>query len=102
MEFYLFLLLFALFSAVVGALAIRLRYLPERKRFLKQLSDMQQIAAEQLLRIETLQRQSLRNQPTSKQLSIQTQAEYEAYRNGGGKLDLLSWLLAQDDHLRFP
>ncbi|OJU55641.1 MAG: hypothetical protein BGN96_12200 [Bacteroidales bacterium 45-6] len=103
MEFYLSLLLFALSSAVVGAqVAVRLLYLPERKRFLKLLSDMQQIAAEQFLKIETLQRQSLRNQPTSEQLSIQTRAEYEAYQNGGGKLDLLSWLLAQDDHLRFP
>lgn len=99
---FFLLLLVVFFSAVAGALTVLFQYLPERKKFLEQLSDMRQTAAEQLLRIETLQRQSLRNQPTSEQLSIQTQAEYEAYQNGGGKLDLLSWLLAQEDHLRFP
>lgn len=67
---FFLLLLVVFFSAVAGALTVLFQYLPERKKFLEQLSDMRQTAAEQLLRIETLQRQSLRNQPTSEQLSL--------------------------------
>jgi hypothetical protein len=103
MEFYLFLLLFALSSAVVGAqAAVRLLYLPERKKFLKQLSGMQRTAAEQQEMIASLQSQLTQQGPTPSASNSILPEGYEAYKKNGGTLDELSYLLAQEDHLRFP
>ena len=101
--FPLLLLLLVFFCLVAGALVVvQLLYLPERKKYLKLLSSMQQIAAEQRLTIASLRSQLTQQESTPSGSNSILQEGYEAYKKNGRTLDELSYLLAQEDHLRFP
>ena len=100
MDFGLF--LFVCFLLLVAALAIVWDLIPAEKRLRKQITDLQQILSIQQKLLEILSQQQQLPVSLPGQLNSQTQEEYDEYKKNGGELDLLSWLLAQDEHLRFP
>lgn len=96
------LFLFVCFLLVVAALAIVLDFLPNEKRLKEQIAQQQETILNLQKQIADLS-SKLTQQGNTAESSISTlQEEYEEYKNNGGTLDLLSFGLAQDDHLRFP
>lgn len=96
------LFLFVCFLLLVAVLAIVWDLIPEKKRLKKQISELEQIVLDQQKQIEILSKQIQLQLNTLGQQSSPTQEKYEEYKRNGGRLDQLSWLLAQDEYLRFP
>lgn len=68
----------------------------------KKVQSLEQTAHEHKQCIKTLQLRPVTFSSIPEPQLIEMMEEYRAYRNNGGGLDLLGYLLAQDEHLRFP